>query len=158
MDPLANPVVSAAAAEVAGHRVVDVGKRRIRVSFQQRRSGHDLTGLAVAALCDIEFAPGLLQWVQVFVVGGEALDRSNLHATGGGNRCEAGTSGHTVEMHGAGATLANAATVFGPDKIEIITKHPEKGGIGGNIHGPGLAVYVQSEFGHNDRGVRGKTR
>src|SRR5262249_58891223 len=59
-DRFANAQISPAAADVAGHRVVDVGIRRMRVARKQRRSGHDLARLAVAALNDLAVEPGLL--------------------------------------------------------------------------------------------------
>src|SRR5262252_9022808 len=46
LDRFANADIRAAAADVAGHRVVDVGTGRTRVAREQRRSGHDLAGLA----------------------------------------------------------------------------------------------------------------
>src|SRR5262245_53729307 len=49
MDRGADALVGAAAADV-GHRRVDVGIGRLRLLLQQRDGGHDLAGLAVAAL------------------------------------------------------------------------------------------------------------
>jgi len=49
-----------AAADVAGHRVVDIGIRRMRVAREKRRRGHDLARLAVTALHDLPIEPGLL--------------------------------------------------------------------------------------------------
>src|SRR6266705_3345174 len=46
-------LISAAAADV-GHRRVDVCVRRVGVFLEQRRSRHDLPGLAVAALRYVE--------------------------------------------------------------------------------------------------------
>src|SRR5260370_7087483 len=60
LDRFANAGIGAAAADVAGHRVVDVGIRRTRVACKQRRSRHDLARLAVAALGDLAVEPGLL--------------------------------------------------------------------------------------------------
>src|SRR5262249_21012678 len=50
LDGLADPQIGPAAADVAGHRTVDVGVGRMRVLGEQRRRRHDLAGLAVAAL------------------------------------------------------------------------------------------------------------
>ena len=55
----ANALVGAAAAQIAGHRRVDVGIRRLRGVRQQRRRRHDLAGLA-AALRNVQLDPGLL--------------------------------------------------------------------------------------------------
>src|SRR6266545_1438250 len=52
-------LVGTAPADV-GHGVVDVLVGRLRFPLQQRRRGHDLPGLAVAALRHVERGPGLL--------------------------------------------------------------------------------------------------
>src|SRR5258708_1939142 len=62
LDRFANADIGPAAADVAGHRVVDVGIRRMRVARKERRSGHDLARLAVAALNDLPIEPGLLDF------------------------------------------------------------------------------------------------
>src|SRR5213075_1533087 len=46
-----------AAANVAGHRIVDVGVARLRLGGEQRARRHDLTGLAVAALRHVQRKP-----------------------------------------------------------------------------------------------------
>src|SRR5689334_2542095 len=46
LDGRADAAVRAAAADVAGHRVVDVGVGRMGVARQQGRRRHDLAGLA----------------------------------------------------------------------------------------------------------------
>jgi hypothetical protein len=53
----ANSSVGPATADIATHRGIDFVIRRIRRSLQQCNSAHDLPGLAVAALRDIEFTP-----------------------------------------------------------------------------------------------------
>jgi hypothetical protein len=60
VDGSADAHIGGAAAEVARHRVVDVGIGRLAVLAEQRDGAHDLAGLAVAALHDVELAPGFL--------------------------------------------------------------------------------------------------
>src|SRR5215469_2599779 len=60
-DGAANPVVAAAAAQVAGHRRVDLRDAWLRGLREQRAGRHDLPGLAVTALHDIDFEPRRLQ-------------------------------------------------------------------------------------------------
>src|SRR5262245_30008440 len=55
----ANALVGSAPADV-GHRVVDVLVSGLRVALEQRRRGHDLPGLAIAALRDVDRGPRLL--------------------------------------------------------------------------------------------------
>ena len=52
--------VAAAAADVASHGGIDVSVAGVGILGQQSRGGHDLAGLAVAALHDLKFAPGVL--------------------------------------------------------------------------------------------------
>src|SRR2546425_12733271 len=60
LDGLADAWIGSAAADVPGHRLVDVGVRGRGDLRQQRCRRHDLTGLAVAALPDLEVEPGVL--------------------------------------------------------------------------------------------------
>src|SRR5690242_11835871 len=56
-------LIGAAAADV-GHRRVDIGVGRLGVLPQERRRGHDLPRLTVAALRHVELGPGLLYGVR----------------------------------------------------------------------------------------------
>src|SRR5438309_6224029 len=60
LDGFADSHVGPAAADVARHRIVDVGISRVWVAGEQRRGGHGLAGLAVAALDHLTVEPGLL--------------------------------------------------------------------------------------------------
>ena len=53
-------LVTAAAADIARHRFAYLVMGRLWIIRQQRGGLHDLTGLAEAALRDIDLAPGLL--------------------------------------------------------------------------------------------------
>src|SRR5580658_7122760 len=63
LDSSANPRIGSATADVAAHRVIDILVGRPRLLIQQRRGGHDLSRLAVAALHDIERQPGVLHFL-----------------------------------------------------------------------------------------------
>src|SRR5437879_12882618 len=106
VDGGADPLVSAAAADVR-HGGFDVGVAGAAVLGEQRRGGHDLPRLAVAALGHVLGDPGSLHgvapaWRQPF-------DRG--HALHGSRRDgqHAGSHGRAVEMHGAGGALGDAA-------------------------------------------------
>src|SRR5205814_3879055 len=60
---LADPLIGPAAADI-GHRRVDVRVGRLGIFLQQRCGGHDLAGLAVAALRYVDRGPGLLHRVR----------------------------------------------------------------------------------------------
>src|SRR6266705_6708920 len=60
LDSLADSHISAAAADVPRHGGVDIAVGRVGVGREQRRRGHDLAGLAIAALRHLQRDPGLL--------------------------------------------------------------------------------------------------
>jgi len=72
----ANALVSAAAADVAAHGIVDIGVGGLGFFREQRYRGHDLPGLAVAALRNVFFHPGLLDGVAA--IGGKTFDGSDF--------------------------------------------------------------------------------
>ena len=98
VDRRADAPVHAAAADVALHRAVDGGVVGVRVGVEQGDGGHDLAGLAVAALRDLLVDPGLLDRMQA-VVPGDALDRGDLAAGGRGDGRHAAADRGAVEMH-----------------------------------------------------------
>src|SRR6185369_88574 len=60
LDGLSNAHVGATAADVAGHRRVDLGIPGVGSRIEQGRCGHDLSRLAIAALDDFDVQPRLL--------------------------------------------------------------------------------------------------
>ena len=72
MDGGADALVGAATAHVASHRGIDVGVGRLGLFAKQCGGCHDLPGLAIAALRDIELDPGFLKGMQG--VSGETLN------------------------------------------------------------------------------------
>src|SRR5262249_9391992 len=101
LDGVANPHIGAAATDVAGHGVVDVGVGRLRLVDQERRRRHDLAGLAVAALHDLEIEPCLLD-LAAFRRLADRLDRRDRGGPDAVDRRDAGARGGAVDMHGAG--------------------------------------------------------
>src|SRR5687768_13978914 len=95
LDGIADVDIGPAAADVAGHRVVDIGIGRVRVACQQRRSGHDLARLAVPALRDLAVEPGLLD-PSTRRCGTDRLDRCDLSRADAVDRGDAGAGGLTV--------------------------------------------------------------
>src|SRR5258708_14332415 len=88
LDPGANAHIGPAATEVSGHRAFDIAIGRVGVGGEQRRGGHDLAGLAIAALRHLQLDPGLLN----LLAGGrgaDALDRRDALAGHGRDRCNA---------------------------------------------------------------------
>ena len=105
----------------------------LAISVRERDRRHDLAGLAVAALDDVQPVPGVLHGPRD--LARDTLDRGDLAAGGGRGRRHAGTDGLPVEMHRAGAALGDAASVLGAREPEILAQRPEQGSvrIGGNL-------------------------
>ena len=100
---------------------------------QQRGSGHDLAGLAVAALRNVDFLPGNLQ--RMCAVRREPFNGRYLGIRGGRDRRQAGADGLSAQMHGAGAALANPASILRAREVQHIPKHPQEWGIGRYVDG-----------------------
>src|SRR5262249_16814066 len=126
LDRLADAYIGSAAADVAAHGIVDVGIGRVRLASQQRRGGHDLSRLAVAALDDFMIEPGLLDPGSgsrpASTRPAHPLDRRYLRAADAVDRGDAGTGGDTVDVHGAGPTMA--VTPWGRERARSGTRRP----------------------------------
>src|SRR4030095_16246946 len=142
---LANAVMGAAAADV-GHGVVDVPIGRFGLLLQEGRRGHDLAGLAVAALWHVDRRPGFLHGVRAG--GRQTFDGDDL--VGGlhtADREDAGAYELPVDVHGAGAALRDAATILGARQADLLTDDPEQRRIGLHLHVTDAAVDVELRHG-----------
>src|SRR3546814_15927323 len=97
---------------MARHGGVDVVIRRLRRLLQQRRRGHDLAGLAVAALHHLQLQPRLLQGRALRRLA-DRLDRSNRAVADAVDRCDAGPRRRAADMHGARTAQRLAAAELG---------------------------------------------
>src|SRR5438105_11993024 len=88
LDSLADAHVRTAATDVSRHRGVDVGIRRLGMRGKQCRGGHDLAGLAIAALRYLQLDPCLLNLL-AGSRGANGLDRRNALAGHGRDRRDA---------------------------------------------------------------------
>src|SRR5438876_11863832 len=91
LDGRADACIGATAANVARHRLIDIAVGGRGVLRQQRGSGHDLAGLAVPALHDLEVEPRLLHLL-ADGCGADALDGRDGMADRGAQRCDARSS------------------------------------------------------------------
>src|SRR5437879_203525 len=148
MDGGADALVRAAATDV-GHRRVDVGVGGMGILREQRRGGHDLPRLAVAALRHVFLDPRALHGVRA--VPGEALDRGHPFAGDGGHGQYAGARRDAVQVDGAGAALGDAAAELGAGEPERVAQHPEERRVGGDVDRFALAVDGEADRGHERR-------
>ena len=110
MDCGADARIGRAPADVAAHGLVDVGIFWFWILFQERRRRHDLAGLAIAALRNLQIDPGGLHGFRRFAA--DAFDRSDVLTLHGGERRHAGACRLALDVYGAGAALRDAASKF----------------------------------------------
>jgi len=146
VDRFANTLVGSAAAYVATEDLVDIGIGWLRFLLQERRRGHDLAGLAVAALGHVVLDPSFLQ--RMVAVLGEALN-------GGHGLCADVTYGDLAALHllaveenGASAASADPASILRTGQSEKIAHNPKEGHIRHRFDRVNSAVYVQFVLGH----------
>ena len=101
----------AAAAKDAGHGLDDFVLRWLWIALEQRRGLHDLARLTVAALRHLPFKPGQLQGM--IAVCGKPLDGRDPLSAYLLDRGAARAHRPAIKMHGACATLSDAAGVLG---------------------------------------------
>src|SRR3954470_7409866 len=141
MYSLADALIGPAAADV-GHRLIDVGVSRLGLFLEQRGSGHNLAGLAIAALRHVNRGPGLLHRMRG--IGREALDRNDLVARlHGRERDRAGALHLAIDVHRAGAALRNAAAIFRPGQADLFADHPEQRRVRLGLHLAHFAIDVE---------------
>jgi hypothetical protein len=94
--------VSAAAANVTAERFIDIGVGGIWIGCQERGSGHNHSGLAVAALGNLVFEPRALDGM--LSVGGKPLDGGDFAITDYGDSRHTRAGRFTIDVNGARAT------------------------------------------------------
>src|ERR1700688_1042605 len=120
MDRVFDALVTAAAADVARHRLAYLIVRGLWIFVQQCRGLHDLAGLAIAALRNIDLAPGLLN--RVITGRMQAFDRRDLSADHVGDRGDAGARCFLVDEHRACAALRYTAAEFRAGQSNFVTE------------------------------------
>src|SRR5258706_11160777 len=142
LDSLADAHISTAAADVPRHGFVDVAVGRVRLRREQRRCGHDLAGLAVAALRHLQRDPGLLDLPAGRRLA-HGLDGDDLLPRDRSYGGDAGAGPCAVDVHGAGAAKRGAAAEFRAGHPETVAQHPEQGRVVVDIDAASFAVDCQ---------------
>src|SRR5439155_3349621 len=147
VDGFAAALVSAAAADVAAHGIVDIGVGRVGFLGKQRHCGHDLSGLAIAALRNVFFHTGLLHWVAA--LGRKTFDGSYFLAGHAGDRSDAGARCFTVNVHGASPAERHAAPKLRAGQVQRVAQDPEQRHVRADVHRLCFAVQGETD-GHGD--------
>src|SRR5271169_229509 len=125
LDGGGDALVAAAAADVAAHGIVDLRLGGVFVRPQERRGLHDLAGLAIAALRDIQGAPCLLYRMVPLRI--QPLDGRNRTPGRIADRGDARPGGLAIDMDRAGATQRHAATKFRSGEPQFVAQIPQQG-------------------------------
>ena len=126
MDCRPNAWVRSASADV-GHRCVDLIVRWIWSLPQERHRRHDLPGLAIAALGNVEVLPCELDGMPP--IGGQTFDGRDFRANGGPDRERAGARWLAVDVNGTGAAVSNAA---GELVRPMVSRRTHRSGVSGS--------------------------
>src|SRR5882757_3063392 len=127
MDRVFDALVTAAAADIARHGFADLVVGGLWIFHQQRGGLHDLAGLAVAALRDVDLAPGLLH--RVIAAGMQPFDGGDLAVADVGHRGDAGAHRLLADQNRAGAAQRLAAAELGAGQSDFVAEIPEQGKI-----------------------------
>src|SRR5262249_6152499 len=144
-DGVFDTLVRAAAADVARHRFTYLVASRLWILDQQCSRLHDLTGLAIAALRDVEVAPCLLN--RVIARRMEPFDRRDLPADHVGNRGDTRACGFLVDKDGASAAESLAAAKLGARQSHLITEKPKERKI--RVAIPALLLAINLQLDHD---------
>jgi hypothetical protein len=104
---------------------------RCRV-FKKRNGLHDLAGLAIAALRNLMFDPGLQNRVPVSI--SQPLDRDDRLAGDVTDMRLTRTHSGSVYLDGAGAALRDPAAVLGTRDSKFVAQYPKQRHVGNYIN------------------------
>src|SRR6516165_9927651 len=124
LDGGGDTLIAAAAADVPAHRAVDLLLGRVLCRRKERCRLHDLAGLTIAALRDIQGAPRLLH--RVIAVAVEPFDRRYRTTADITDGRSAGSGGFAVDMNGAGAAERYATAVLRSGEPQLVPQIPEE--------------------------------
>src|SRR5579862_9347467 len=116
--------ISSAAANVAGHGLVNILVSGLGIFANQDGGAHDLAGLAVATLRDVNFDPGALQRMRA--VRRKAFNGGDMLAGDARNWRNTGADGLSIEMHRTGPAERHAAAELGAGHAQRIAQHPQQ--------------------------------
>src|ERR1700722_8740867 len=125
LDRGANAHVRATPADVSSHCGVDVGILRVGSAGEQSGGGHDLAGLAIAALRVLEVEPRLLDLASRL----RCIDSFNgcdLSVADRADRQQTRADRIAIDLHRARAALCDAAAELRARHAQNIAQHPKE--------------------------------
>src|SRR5579862_5929967 len=142
MNGAAQRLIGTAAADIGDARVY-VGVGRLGKGLQECGHGHNLSGLAVAALWNALCDPRALY--RMVVIRGEAFDSDYLRAIQTTDWHRTGAHCDAVDMHRASAALRDTTAKFRASQTDDVAQHPEKRSIGLYVDLPGYSVDINRD-------------
>jgi hypothetical protein len=146
MDGGTDANVGGAATDVAVHGKIDIAIRWFWIEAEQRRGAHDLAGLTVTALRNIQGYPRLLHGGALFAV--QALDRRDFAGTDRRDGKRARAHRLAIDVDRARAALSDATSVFCARETRAIANCPQQRCPGIDIYLMTLSVDLEHERGH----------
>src|SRR5450432_654173 len=122
MNGFANAQVGATAANISRHGFINILICRIWIFTEQHGRRHQLTGMTISTLRNVDLLPGKLR--RMIIIGRKTLDRYDFLPFSAAYFGNTGTYRFTIQMNHAGSTLRDAATVLGPGQADNIADHP----------------------------------
>ena len=138
--------IGSATAEIAAHGGVDVGISGLGRVGQQGGGGHDLAGLAVAALGHVHSFPGFLHGMAFVCRRRKPLDGGDGLAGDAAHVRHAGAHRLAANQDRAGAAGADTAAVLGAFQVQHIAQDPKERRVGRHIDRPDLVVHFQLQW------------
>jgi hypothetical protein len=138
VDGGADACISAAAANVA-HGGVDVFIGWLGLFLEQRYCSEHLATLAITALGHLVVNPGLLDSMQLALVG-QAFDGDDLLSRSARDRVRTRAYRLAIEQDGARAALGHATSKFGTFDVKFVAQRPQQGHFGFDIQRVVFAV------------------
>src|SRR5579859_2088418 len=152
-DCSADPLIRAAPADVAGHRVVDVLIAWFRRLREQTRGLHYLAALAVAALRDSQALPSCLH-LPAYRRAADGFNGGDRLAGCGRDRGDARARRDAIQMHSARSAKRHPTSEFRAGETQLIAKRPQEGRIRRHVHRHRLAVDIQGWHGICSSSIR----
>ena len=108
MDCSPDARIGTATTDIAAHRRIDIRVGGVWRLFQQCTGRHQLSGLAVTTLDDIDIGPGTPKSVGLFAL--QTFDGGDFAPANRRERRHAGAYGYAIQVYGAGAAQRHTAT------------------------------------------------